>query len=315
MKKKVCIILPVFRNEATLNTIFNDLEGVFIDYKDEFTPYYYFVNDGSDDQSQEILLGLRASNERVNIIELARNFGQVPAITAGLKQAEGDLCLILSADLQDPVSLIPKMIEAWKQGNQIVIAHRENREDHALSKISSGLFYKLMKFSKLDLPSGGFDYVLLDKKAHQALNQVGGRNRFLQGDILWLGFETKLIPYERKSRPLGKSQWSFGKKLKYLLDGVLSTSYWPIRLMSLIGFLTACSGFTYVGIIIYMRIVESTPFNGWAPIMVMILVIGGLIMLMLGIIGEYIWRIYDEVRGRPYFVVKEVYPEINPLRT
>ena len=138
-----------------------------------------------------------------------------------------------------------------------------------------------------------------------ALRKLSSRNRFLQGDILWLGFETKFIPYERKQRTTGKSQWKRSKKIKYLMDGVLSTSYWPIRLISWIGILAAFGGFAYALLIVYMRIVHETPFIGWAPIMILILVIGGLIMIMLGIIGEYLWRIYDEVRDRRGYIVKK----------
>lgn len=302
---RISIVVPVFRNEATLHSLYIQLEDMFSTAAPAVGREYVFVDDGSDDQSLRVLTELHEQYENVHVLRLSRNFGQVPAIIAGLNEASGDAILILSADLQDPIEIIPKMIEAWKGGNQIVIAHRQNRQDNFQTRLTSGIFYQLMKLSRLELPSGGFDFVLLDRKANEALKQIKGRNRFLQGDMLWIGFQTQLIPYERKARPFGKSQWSFMKKVKYLLDGVISSSYWPIRLMSLMGLLTAFSGFFYILIIVYMRFVHQVPFIGWAPIMVVILWVGGIIMLMLGIIGEYLWRIYDEVRERPYYIIQE----------
>ena len=151
--------------------------------------------------------------------------------------------------------------------------------------------------------------MLLNHPAVASLRNIDGRNRFLQGDILWLGFDIQLIPYDRRERATGKSQWKKTKKLKYLIDGVLSTSYWPIRLMSLLGAMVAFTGFFYAIVIVYVRIIDKTPYTGWAPIMILILILGGLIMLMLGLIGEYLWRIYDEVRGRPQYIIKGKYRE------
>lgn len=303
--KVISIVIPVFRNAKTLEEVHSGLSGLFTEGLKGFSLELIFVDDGSDDDSFKVLQSIFKKDERVKVLSFSRNFGQVPAIIGGLDEATGDAVIIMSADLQDPVEIILQMVDAWDQGNEVVIAHRKNRKDSFATRAASGLFYQLMKFSKLEIPEGGFDFVLLDRKAHHGLKEIGSRNRFLQGDILWLGFETKLIPYERQARETGKSQWSFGKKLKYLIDGVLSTSYWPIRLMSLLGFITAFSGFVYILGIVYMRLVHATPFNGWAPIMVIILFVGGMIMMMLGIIGEYLWRIYDEVRDRPYYILRE----------
>jgi dolichol-phosphate mannosyltransferase len=155
------------------------------------------------------------------------------------------------------------------------------------------------------MPKGGFDFILIDRKALNILNQIDERNRFFQGDILWLGFNVAFIPYNRLKRTIGKSQWTLSKKLKYFLDGLLNTSYIPIRLMSLLGICFSFFGFLYSLIIAYSRLINNTPFNGWAPIMILILIIGGLIMLMLGIIGEYVWRTYDETRKRPLYIIKD----------
>lgn len=301
--KTLSFIIPVFRNEASLEQLLGELEALGDTYPDlEWN--YLFVDDGSDDNSVGLLKRLQASNKRIEILQLSRNFGQVAAIIAGLDAVDSDGVVIMSADRQDPVDVIPSLIDAWQTNNDVVIAHRLNRSDGMLERMNARIFQSLMRYSELDFPEGGFDFVLLDRKAVDALNQIEGRNRFLQGDILWLGFEVKLIPYQRKNRPQGKSQWRKLNKLKYLIDGILSTSYWPIRIMSLIGFLFALAAGAYILIIMYLRIFQNEYYTGWAPLMIMILFIGGLIMMMLGLIGEYIWRVYDEVRGRPQYLIK-----------
>lgn len=304
--KKVAFIIPVYRNASSLKELYSRLEAIVSNYSIPVEHEYIFVDDGSDDDSLQLLLQLKEQASNTKVIELSRNFGQVPAIVAGLEEMKGhDAVVIMSADMQDPVELIPKMIEAWRNNNEIVIAHRKSRQDSLFNRVSAFIFYNMMKLSDLRPPPGGFDFVLLDKKAVVSLKKIKGRNRFLQGDVLWLGFEVKLIPYSRQERENGKSQWKKTKKLKYLVDGLLSTSYWPIRLMSLIGGIVALTGFLYALIIVYVRIINKTPYTGWAPIMILILVLGGLIMIMLGLIGEYLWRIYDEVRGRPYYIVRK----------
>jgi glycosyltransferase involved in cell wall biosynthesis len=249
-------------------------------------------------------LELHTEDSAVKVISFSRNFGQVAAIIAGLKEVSGDAVVIMSADLQEPIELIGAMIAKWTAGNEIVIGHRVDREDGFIANTASTIFYKLMRQVNPKMPKGGFDFMLVDKIALNVLNQIDERNRFFQGDILWLGFNTAFIPYTRLKRTIGKSQWTLAKKLKYFIDGLLNTSYVPIRLMSLLGICFSFFGFLYAIIIAYNRFIHNTPFTGWAPIMILILIIGGLIMLMLGIIGEYVWRTYDETRKRPLYIIK-----------
>jgi glycosyltransferase involved in cell wall biosynthesis len=266
---------------------------------------FVFINDGSDDNSLQELISLYESDSKVKIINFSRNFGQVSAIVAGYKEVVGDVVVNMSADLQEPVSLIEEMINKWKAGNEIVICHRIDREDSFIANNASKVFYKLMKYVNPKMPKGGFDFILMDKKVIDGLNQIDERNRFLQGDILWMGFNVAFIPYNRLKRTIGKSQWTLSKKLKYFIDGLLNTSYIPIRMMSLLGIIISFLGFIYAVVIAYNRFINNTPFDGWAPIMILILIIGGLIMLMLGIIGEYVWRTYDETRKRPLYIIKD----------
>lgn len=309
---KLSFVIPVFRNEGSIIPTYEKLVGLLTPLQLE--QEFIFVNDGSDDNSIEELLELHKTDSGVKVISFSRNFGQVPAIIAGLKEVSGDGVVVMSADLQEPIELIGEMIAKWTAGNEIVIGHRIDREDGFIANKASNVFYKMMQYVNPKMPKGGFDFMLIDKKAIQILNQIDERNRFFQGDILWLGFNTAFIPYSRLKRTIGKSQWTLAKKLKYFIDGLLNTSYVPIRLMSLLGICFSLFGFLYAIVIAYNRFINNTPFDGWAPIMILLLIIGGLIMLMLGIIGEYVWRTYDETRKRPLYIIKDKFikdEEIN----
>lgn len=300
---KLSFVIPVFRNAGSIVPTYEKLMALLLQL--QLDHEFIFVNDGSDDSSMEELLSLHHKDFRVKLISFSRNFGQVPAIVAGLKVVSGEAVVIMSADLQEPVELIGEMIAKWNLGNEIVIGHRVDREDSFLANKASVVFYRLMRYVNPKMPKGGFDFMLIGQKALQVLNQIDERNRFFQGDVLWLGFSAAFIPYFRLKRPIGKSQWTLSKKLKYFIDGLLNTSYAPIRVMSLLGICFSFFGFLYAIVIAYNRFINNTPFDGWAPIMILILIIGGLIMLMLGIIGEYVWRTYDETRKRPLYIIKD----------
>ncbi|MEZ4877539.1 MAG: glycosyltransferase family 2 protein [Flavobacterium sp.] len=300
---KLSFVIPVYRNEGSLIPTFTIIKDLVT--KNKFEYELIFVNDGSDDNSFEELKELFKIDSNVKVLSFSRNFGQVAAVIAGLKEVTGDVVISMSADLQEPIELIEQMVQKWQEGNEIVICHRTDREDGFIANNTSKIFYKLMKYVNPKMPNGGFDFLLLDKKAVNVLNQIDERNRFFQGDVLWLGFNTAFIPYRRIKRAIGKSQWTLSKKIKYFIDGLLNTSYVPIRLMSFLGLCFSFVGFLYSLIIIYSRFVNNTPFNGWAPIMILLLIIGGMIMVMLGIIGEYVWRAYDETRKRPIYIIKD----------
>lgn len=300
-------VIPVFRNERAVTLTYQKLRAMVERDLPHYAREFVFVDDGSDDNSLPELLQLKAGDPTVRVVSFTRNFGQMAAIQAGLKTATGDLVLHLSADLQDPVELIPQMVREFEAGHELVVAYRQGREDKMTSRISSRLFYSIVRLSFPQIPPGGFDYVLMGRRVVDSFNQIEVRNRFFQGDLLWLGYNTAFIPYTRAKREIGRSQYNFAKRLKNSLDAILDSSYLPIRFISLIGVLTALVGFAYAINIVYYRLVHGSPFPGWAPIMVVLLVIGGLLMVMMGIIGEYVWRIFDEVRRKPNYVVRDIY--------
>ena len=305
--KRLSFVIPVYRNERAVSMTYEHIRQVCASGLTNYAYEIVFVDDGSDDGSLQELLAIRSRDPNVRVVSFTRNFGQMAAILAGLKQATGDVIVQLSADLQDPVSLVPQMIAEYERGAEVVVCHREHREDALSSRMTSRALYAILRLSLPQIPAGGFDYILLDRTVVDAFNAVDVRNRFFQGDILWFGYKTTFIPYTRAKRAVGRSQYTFAKRLKNSLDAILDSSYLPIRFISLVGVLTALVGFLYAIDIVYGRLRHDIPFTGWAPIMILILVIGGLLMLMLGIIGEYVWRIYDEVRGKPNYVVRNVF--------
>ena len=304
---KLSFVIPVYRNERAVTLTYQKLRAMAEQDLPRYSREFVFVDDGSDDNSLAELLQLRSGDPDVRIVSFTRNFGQMAAIQAGLKTATGDLVLHLSADLQDPVELIPQLVREFEAGNELVVAYRQSREDQLSARLTSRIFYGIIRLSFPSIPPGGFDYVLMGRRVVDAFNQLEVRNRFFQGDLLWLGYKTTFIPYTRAKREIGTSQYNFWKRLKNSLDAILDSSYLPIRFISLVGVLTAFLGFAYALNIIYYRLMHGSPFPGWAPIMVVTLVIGGVLMVMLGIIGEYVWRIYDEVRRKPNYVVRDLY--------
>jgi len=303
---KISIVIAVYHNEGAISKTHEGIQRVFAtmprhDYE------LVFVDDGSKDGSLQEILGLREHDPRVKAITFTRNFGQMAAMLAGFKQASGDAVINMSADLQDPVDLIPQMVEKWEAGSELVVCFRVERADSLPARTMSKVAYGLLRLSLPEIPKGGFDLVLMDRVVMDSFNAIDVRHRFFQGDLLWAGYRTAFIPYERQKRTIGRSQYNFGKKLKNFIDAILDASYLPIRFISFLGLITAGLGFVYSITIVLAWLAGDTPFTGWAPLMMVILVVGGLIMIMLGVIGEYVWRINEEVRKRPNYVVRDKY--------
>ena len=304
---KISFVVAVYHNEGAISRTHEKIRMVFSDALSDHEYEIVFVDDGSKDGSLEEILLLRANDSRVKGITFTRNFGQMAAMLAGFKEASGDAIINISADLQDPVELIPQMVDRWQEGAEIVICHRTDRSDKLREKLASHLAYGVLRMSLPQIPQGGFDFVLMDRKVMDAFNAVDVRHRFFQGDLLWTGYRTSFIPYVRLKRTIGKSQYNFAKKLKNFLDAILDASYLPIRFISLVGVSVSALGGLYSLTIVYSWMRGDTPFSGWAPLMIVVLLVGGMIMVMLGVIGEYVWRINEEVRKRPNYIVRDKY--------
>jgi len=273
------------------------------DYELEFI----FVDDGSKDNSFQVLTSAQQNDSRIKVIKLSKNFGSMSALQAGLKYVTGDCAGIISADLQDPPELFAEMLNKWENGSKVVMAQRESREDKGLQKLcSNGYYYLLRKFGLPGYPTGGFDFVLIDKQVVNELNTISEKNTNIMSLIYWLGHSRDAVSYVRQKREHGTSKWTLSKKLKLFIDSFVSFSYIPIRLISIIGLITAMLSFGLGCYVLFLWFFSDITVQGWATLVALITMLLGFIMVMLGIIGEYLWRILDECRKRPSFVIDQV---------
>lgn len=304
------IVIPVYYNEGSLKKTFRLLRERVIEKNRDRTCEVIFVDDGSGDNSLQELLEIKEENpEVVKVIKFTRNFGQYFAKLAGHKAARGKCIVSISADLQDPPELINQMLRYFfEEGRDIVAGTRENRAESLYRRLTSKLFYYILK--KLvfkHLPLGGFDFHLVSRRVADLIIAQKEANPFFQGQLLWTGFNIQFIPYKREKREIGKSRWTLGKKIKLVIDAVLSYSYWPIRMMSFFGVTMSSLGFLWAMVILVRKLLGMTPIKGWAPMMIMILVLSGIQMVMLGVIGEYLWRTLDQVRNRHPYIIDKIY--------
>ena len=304
------ILIPVYCNELNINPTFDKIQEVVLKKNPNLKFEIVFVDDGSIDNSLKTLLDLKNKhNDLIKVIKFTRNFGQVNALYAGYFHAKGKCVVNISADLQDPPELINEMLNYYfKEEYQIIVCTRNEREESYFRRQTSSFFYKaIRKLSFENMPKGGFDFLLVSNNVKKLILNNMEANAFWQGQILWTGYKVKFIPYKRMKREIGESKWTFSKKVKYLIDGVLGYSFFPIRIMSILGVLISLSGFLYSIFIIVAKLTGNVPFEGWAPLMIITLLLSGFQMMMLGIIGEYLWRTLDEVRRRQLYVIENIY--------
>ncbi len=314
----VSIIVPVYHNAPSLPDLLAKFQELATrNAADQFE--FVFVDDGSRDNSFEVLQTLAAAEPRVRLVKLSRNFGSNAALLAGLGQVRGEAIAAISADLQDPPELIHDMLAAWRRGRKVVLAAREGRDDPGLTSLLSDTFYWLFRrFAVKTMPKRGFDFFLLDRQVCDLIKGIQENNAYLMGLILWLGFDQETLYYHRREREkrYGHSMWTFAKKVKYFVDSFVAFSYMPLRASSLIGISLSIIGVIYAVIIIISRLFFGVQAEGWASIMVILLVVSGAQLLMTGILGEYMWRNLDETRRRPRFIIERtVEPsEVNLAR-
>lgn len=303
---RLSIITPAFNEEANLPLFHEQLRTALDSAGVEWE--WIVVDDHSPDGTWTVLRDLAAREPRLRAVRLARNSGSHTAFACGLQYARGDCAVVLAADLQDPPETIPALLEKWRQGAQIVWAVRKEREgESAATQEASKAYYWLMRrfVGMAETPATGADFFLLDRRVMEALQAFKETNVSLLALLTWMGFKQDRISYVKKARLHGRSGWSLEKKLKLAVDSVTSFTYKPIRFMSYAGFIVALAGFLYALVVIVNRIFFSAPVPGYPSLIVVILVVGGLQMIMLGVLGEYVWRALDEARNRPRFIVED----------
>jgi glycosyltransferase involved in cell wall biosynthesis len=302
-------VLTAFFNEApNLPRLRERLEAVF--ERLDIEPEIILIDDHSTDGSAEIARDWARSDDRVLYIRLSRNCGSHAAYSAGLAQCSGECAVLLAADLQDPPETVPQLLAKWREGYHVVWAVREGRQGESRStKFFSHLYYRLMRRLGLtDMPKSGADFLLVDRKVIDAYNEIPEKNTSFLAMILWLGFRQTSVGYIKQARLAGRSKWTFRKKVKLLADSVVSFSFAPIRLMSWLGFLLALCGFVYAGVVVLGWLAGYVVVGtGFAALMTVLLVGQGSILMSLGIIGEYLWRTFDEARGRPRYILEECF--------
>lgn len=302
---KLSIIIPVYYNADTLMLLYEDMKQKILHRLGDYE--IVFVDDGSGDDSWNVMNQIRDLDENVKCVKLSRNFGEHSAILAGLSNCTGDCAVTKQADLQEDSELIVEMYESWKRGNKVILAVRAERDDSAVKKFFANLYYAIVrKCIEKTMPVGGFDCYLLDRQVIEVLQMLDEKNSALTLQVLWVGFQSEKIYFHRKDREIGESRWTFSKKFKLVLDSMMSFSYFPIRFMSGIGVVFAIIAFLWIIGVILERAIIGTPIAGWASLMCLVLFSTGLILLMLGILGEYLWRTLDASRNRPPFLVDRV---------
>jgi dolichol-phosphate mannosyltransferase len=304
------IVLPVYYNEGSLTPLVDGIKFEVIRANPELVFELIFVDDGSGDGSLQELHALQESNRSLlRIVKLTRNFGQVSALLAGFSVAKGKCVVAISADGQDPPRLINEMLAGFlKEGYEVVVCAREDRDESFYRKATSWAFYAMMRrLSFPQMPEGGFDLILLGRRALEVFLRNRDSNLFLQGHLLWMGFRTKFLQYHRLQRTAGKSRWTLGKKITYLIDGVMGYSYFPLRFISFVGMIVSSLGFLYAVVVLVYWLLYGNPVKGWTPLVMLVLILGGTQMLMIGIIGEYLWRTLSQVRNRDPYIIEAVY--------
>jgi glycosyltransferase involved in cell wall biosynthesis len=300
----VSVVVPVYFNAESLPRLAERLRKVAASA--DWDIEAVFVDDGSGDESWARIAEVARGWPAARGVRLTRNFGSQMAIVAGLSEAKGGAAAVLSADLQEPPELLPEMVAAWRRGADAVLAVRRSRPEGLATRAAAGFYYRtLRRLAFSQMPDGGFDCFLIGRPAVDFLVEAQEVHTSLPGLLLWGGFPTALVPYDRVAREDGESRWTFAKKLKYFLDAVISFSYAPLRWMSVAGAGLAVLAFAYAVFLVAYKAVHGQPIQGWTSLMVALAFFSGVQLLSLGVLGEYLWRTLDAARARKGFLVRE----------
>jgi glycosyltransferase involved in cell wall biosynthesis len=305
LKLKYSIVIPVFNEVDNLPELYRRLQATAEKVGESWE--WIFINDGSTDGSLEMLKSLRKNDSRIRIIDFVRNFGHQIAATAGMDIAEGEAVIVMDADLQDPPEVIPDLIARWKEGYEVVYGIRSERLGETwLKEFTAKLFYRIIfRITDIKIPLDTGDFRLLDQTVVATLKQMRERHRFLRGMSAWVGFKQIGVPYQRQARFAGKTKYPFNKMIRLALNAITSFSYFPLQLATYLGFFCAIMAAVAILIVIVLRLSRPDAFFGQASTLIAVLFLGGVQLICIGILGEYIGRIYDEVKGRPLYIVRE----------
>ena len=299
------VIIPVYNEEAVISACYGKLTEVMAGLDDDYE--LLFVNDGSTDASGDILRVLCGRDSHVQLVDFSRNFGHQIAISAGFAYARGNAVIVIDADLQDPPEVIPEMVGKWKEGYEVVYGRRLKRNgESAFKKMTSKIYYRfLSRLTSVDIPVDVGDFRLIDRKVCDALKLLKEKNRYVRGLISWLGFSQTEVAYVRASRYAGETKYPFKKMVRFAADGIIAFSSKPLKLAVWPGIVMSIAGFLYFLYILYLKFFTDKTELGWASLMCAVLFFNGYILIMLGILGEYLGRLFDESKGRPLFVVTD----------
>ena len=299
------VVVPMYNEEEVIETTYRRLAAVLESIGEPYE--ILFVDDGSRDRTADIVRGICAADRRAKLVGLSRNFGHQIAVTAGIDHASGRCVVLIDADLQDPPELIPQMLARWREGFDVVYGRRIARKGESwFKKTTASLFYRfLRKMSPVDIPVDTGDFRLMDRKVCDALREMRERSRFVRGMVSWVGYRQTAIPYVREERFAGETKYPLRKMIRLSLDAITSFSTRPLRWAGILGFVLSAAGFVYLLVALYLRLFTDVTQPGWTSLIVISLLFHGITLTLLGVLGEYVGRIYEEAKGRPLYLTAE----------
>lgn len=308
------IVVPVYNEQEVLPQFHRRLQAVLDALPGSAEVLY--VDDGSTDSTLESLSNLRKSDPRVGVLMLSRNFGKEIALTAGIDHVRGDAVVVIDADLQDPPELIPELVREWRRGFDVVYAKRSSRQgDSLLKRATAYAFYRVIqRVGRVRIPEDTGDFRLLSRRAVDALGKLREQHRFMKGLYSWIGYRQTAVPYRRNARIAGGSKWSFWQLWNFALEGITSFTTVPLRAATYLGLIIAMAAFAYAMLIILKTLLYGDPVPGYPSLMVVVLLLGGIQLMFIGIIGEYLGRVFDEAKGRPLYFVARFEPSAAATR-
>jgi len=301
---KLAVVIPIYNEQDNLPELRRRLADA-LDALDDVDWQVIYVNDGSADNSVQLIEQMHAEDGRFTLVDLSRNFGHQPAISAGLAHAEADAVVMMDGDLQDPPEVIPDLIAAWREGGQVVRAERRSRQEKGIRRLGFETFHKFFRWvSDFPIPANVGIFGLIDRAVLNELNQLQEKHRFLPGLRAWVGFRQRTIYYDRQDRAAGEPKQTLRRLIRYAMDGVFSFSYKPLRYMTYVGICISALGFAVAAFFVFKRLFGfETAETGFTTLVTLILFLGGIQLIAIGLLGEYLGRVYDEVKQRPLFIV------------